>query len=112
MNPDPAQIEQTAFLPTYGNTLWLGFWGAVGGTINLLLYLAGRKPWNTPLAFATVLSGAALAMTCGTLVGSWLGASIIQSVGITGCALFTGMLGISISKKIVGLDAHLNGGEK
>lgn len=109
---DPAAIEQTTFLSRNADTLWLGFWGAVGGTINLLLYLAGRQPWNTPLAFATVLSGAALAMTCGGIVGSWLGTSVAQSMGITGCALITGMLGITISKKIVGLDIPLAGGDK
>lgn len=116
MNPDPSAlpnaVEQTAFLSDYSNTLWLGFWGSVGGTINLLLYMASGKPWNNPLALATVVSGAALAMTCGGVVGSWLGASVTQSMGITGCALITGMLGITIAKKIVGLDVVLPFGNK
>lgn len=102
----------TTFLYENRNTILLGFWGGIGGTINLLLYLAGGKPLNKPLAIATVLSGAALAITCGGIMGNLLGVDVAKSIGITGCALITGMLGITIAKKIVGLDVKLPFGTK
>lgn len=107
MDPSQTTLEQTAFLSTYSNTLWLGLWGAVGAVINILLYVAAGKPFNKLLALATVLSGAALAMTCAGLVGGMLGTSIMQSMGVAGCALITGMLGIKIAQKIVGLEINL-----
>lgn len=107
MGPEQTTVVQTSFLSQHWDTLLLGFWGAIGGTINLLIYMAAQKPWNYPLAFATLLSGAALAMTSCGIVGSWLGLTVSQSMGMTSCALITGMLGISISKKIVGLEVKL-----
>lgn len=91
--------------------LWSGFWGAVGAVINILLYVAGGKPLNKPLAIATVLSGMALAMTSSGLVGSMLGLTLSQSMGITSCALFSGMLGIKIAMKIVAMEINLPFGE-
>lgn len=110
MNPDPSAlpnaVEQTAFLSSYSNILWVGFWGGVGSTINLLLCLV-NKPWNTPLALATLLSGISLAMTSGGLAGYFLGVEMVKSMGITGCALFMGMAGLSVAKWATGFQVPI-----
>lgn len=101
-----------SYLNAWWDNLWLGFWGFVGATINLLLYKLGGKPLSKPLILATVISGVAMAVLGSGFIGLLMGIDPTKAGGLGLCALFAGMLGIKVATKVVNMEIKLPVGER